>query len=283
MSPLLDKLLFPWRILWRTILRFDKDHGAFLASGLAFNMVLCVLPFLLILASLSGYFLESSQKAQNDILTFFQRALPGATARIQTSISRFLENRELIGAVGLVSLVFFASRLFGSIRVVLNLTFNQEHDLNIITGKLFDIGMVVLTTMLLVLSIFLSSVVGLLQKLGESWLFTRGYDIFVIKGWLGDGIAFVLSTAMFFVMYRMPLPSRVPTWIVALQAFIVGALWEFAKWLFGLYLTNLGRFDVFYGSFGVLVALVLWIDYSAIIFVIGAELGATIFDLRKKR
>src|SRR5262245_34448845 len=75
-APVMSRTLSTWRKLFiQTILRFDRDDGMFLASGLAFNVILCLLPFLLILASLWGYFLESSQQAQQDVLAFVTQAL----------------------------------------------------------------------------------------------------------------------------------------------------------------------------------------------------------------
>jgi len=279
---MLKKLLFLWRILAGAVRRFDEDDGTLLASGLAFNMLLCLLPFLLIVASFSGYLLESSQASQQELLRVLENAFPGATHKLQDSLLRLLEDRQIIGALGMLTLALAASRLFGGIRVVLKITYGHELDLNLITGKLFDMGMVALTCALLLLSLGLSTIITIVEEVGLAWLGGRGYDVSGLAQFAAHGIAYVFSAAMFFVMYRMPLPRHVPTSIVLVTALLVGALWEIAKWLFEFYLSTVSAYDVLYGSFGVLVVLVLWINYSAIIFVIGAELGASMLALRKR-
>ncbi len=280
---MLNKILFPLRVLLDAVRRFDQDDGFFLASGLAFNMLLCLLPFLLIVASLSGYLLESSLAAQQELLALVENAFPEATHELQESLLNLLQDREIIGMLGLLTLALAASRLFSGIRVALKITYGHELDLNMITGKLFDMGMVVLTCALLLLSLGLSSVVTFMEELGLAWMAERGYDAGKFNQLAAHGFAYVFSVAMFFVMYRMPLPQRVPSSIVLWTSLLVGMLWEIAKWLFEIYLSKVTSYDVLYGSFGVLVILILWINYTAIIFVIGAELGAAMLALRKKR
>ena len=268
------------RLFLQTILRFDRDDGMFLASGLSFNIIMCVLPFLLILASLWGYFLESSQQAQQDILAFVAEALPAAVDEVRASLEELLHHRGLIGLVGLLSLVWTASRLFAGIRVVMKITFGVEKRFNYVTGKLFDVGMVALTCLILFLSLLAASSTAVLDAWRESFFELIGYRWDFMRGRIGFGFVYLLSSTLLFLLYRLPLPASVPTRIVALQAFIVGALWEAAKRLFQLYLANLEDFDVLYGSFGVLVMLVLWVQYSAITFVAGAELGAVLHEMR---
>ncbi len=276
-------LLHLRKLFLQAILRFDRDNGMFLASGLSFNVILCVLPFVLILASLWGYFLESSQNAQQDVLAFVAEALPAAKDEVQGSLEELLRHRGLIGVVGLLSMVWTASRLFASIRVIVKITFGVEKNFNYLTGKLFDIGMVALTCLILFFSLVAVSGMGWLDTWREKWLEILGYRWDFIRGRIGFGFVYLVSSTMLFLLYRLPLPASVPTRIVALQALVVGALWELAKRLFQLYLANLGDFDVLYGSFGVLVMMVLWVQYSAVTFVAGAELGATLYEMRRAK
>ncbi|MGH7491889.1 MAG: YihY/virulence factor BrkB family protein [bacterium] len=270
-----------WRKLFiQTVLRFDRDDGMFLASGLAFNVILCLLPFLLILASLWGYYLESSQKAQQDILAFVAQALPAAVDKVQASFKELLDHRGLIGAIGLLALVWTASRLFASIRVIVKITFGMEKNLNYFTGKLFDLGMVALTCLLLFLSLVAMSWMTLIDSWREQWLHLLGQRLDSLKGGIGVGFVYLLSCSLLFLLYRSSLPATVSSRIVLIQALVVGAFWELAKRLFQLYLANLGDLDVLYGSFGVLVMLVLWVQYSAVTFVAGAELGAALYEMR---
>lgn len=55
-------------------------------------------------------------------------------------------------------------------------------------------------------------------------------------------------------------------------------LWEGARWGLSAYLTRFGTYGKLYGSFGVVVATLVWIYYSAVIFVLGAELAALLTE-----
>jgi uncharacterized integral membrane protein len=60
-------------------------------------------------------------------------------------------------------------------------------------------------------------------------------------------------------------------------------LWEIARWLFTAYVRLFGVYSKLYGSFGIGVAALVWIYYSATIFVLGAELAAFVAERRQPR
>ena len=268
-------------LLLGTIQRFNKHHGAFLASGLAFDIFICILPFLVIIISLLGYFLESSQHAQQEILRLFETVLPEALYDIDQNLKDFLQKRHFLGVVGLSTLLLAASRVFSGIRIVLNIIYNKGRKFNFILGKLFDIGMVVLVGLFFLLSVGASSVLALWKTWSDEKLAMAGFNSDQLYQIIGPAVAYFFTSLMFYLMYRLPLMRIVRRKIVLIQAIVVATLWEIAKWLFGFYIINIGKFDVLYGSFGVLIVLVLWIYYSAAIFVVGAELGSTLHSLRK--
>ena len=84
------------------------------------------------------------------------------------------------------------------------------------------------------------------------------------------------STGLFFVVYRY-FPHRRPRLGAALAgALLASMLWEAAKQLFRWYILSLGVYDQIYGPLGVLVALTMFVYYSGIVFVLGAEYVAAL-------
>ncbi len=97
----------------------------------------------------------------------------------------------------------------------------------------------------------------------------------VAAGVIGLIAAIIFSVALFFLLYRF-VPNRRVSNLQALGAAVIAAiLWEVAKQLFRWYVTSVGIYSEVYGPLGVLVALVMWIYYSAIVFVLGAEMIQT--------
>jgi membrane protein len=94
------------------------------------------------------------------------------------------------------------------------------------------------------------------------------------------GFSLVTSTVMFYLAYRW-VPLRRPRTSAALAgAVLASVLWEVAKQLFRLYIRGVGVYDQIYGTLGVLVAFVMFVYYSAIVFVFG---GAYVASLDSRR
>jgi membrane protein len=77
---------------------------------------------------------------------------------------------------------------------------------------------------------------------------------------------------MFLLIYKIIPNNRIHMKSAALTALFTGLLWEMAKHLFSWYIVHLAEYSIFYGSLSTLVIFVLWVFYSSIILVLGAEI-----------
>lgn len=76
-----------------------------------------------------------------------------------------------------------------------------------------------------------------------------------------------------------PFPNAtVRTGAAATATVVVVVFWEAARWGFSAYLAKFGVYGELYGSFGVVVAMLVWLYYSATIFVVGAEPTSILTD-----
>ena len=62
---------------------------------------------------------------------------------------------------------------------------------------------------------------------------------------------------------------------------MAGVLWEAAKKGFSYYLANFGHYDKLYGTLGGLIILILWIYYTSMILLLGAEVASLYGDIRE--
>jgi YihY family inner membrane protein len=85
---------------------------------------------------------------------------------------------------------------------------------------------------------------------------------------------YAVGMTLVFLLYRMAPNTRVPARAAAVATIAAAALWELARWVFGAWVGRFGVYGALYGSFGIGVATLIWIYYSACIFVLGAELAA---------
>ncbi len=245
---------------------FFAHQGFFLAAGLSFYFLICLIPFLFLMISLVGFIL-SSEAATRQVINQLSPIVPVYQKEITRVLVRIVATRNLSGIVGTVILILFSTQLFSATRVVLDRVLGVKRGRGYLKGMLLDI-----------FSIFLIGVL-FLAALAVTGLFAW-FDMFVFRPakmpaewihYMSIGLGIGLATTMFYLLYRH-LPHRTIPWGAALAgALLASVLWEVAKELFRLYIATLGVYDQIYGPLGVLVAFVMFVYYSAIVFVLGAE------------
>jgi membrane protein len=134
-----------------------------------------------------------------------------------------------------------------------------------------DTGMVLLLGVLL----FAVSLVTWAYQWFEEFVL---YPARVPSAWMRAApiaLSLSLSTVMFFLAYRYVPHRRLRATAALAGAVLASLLWEVAKQLFRLYIRRVGVYDQIYGPLGVLVALAMFIYYSAVVFVLGAAYAAS--------
>lgn len=263
---------FYGRNLWR---KAARDQILFLASGITFNVLVTIVPLLLISISTLGYLVESSQSARDQILHFIQRVMPLASTEAESLLFSLVEDRGTLGIIGLVGLVWAASRLFGSLRTVLEVVFEipPEDRLGIVEGKIHDLKLVVLVGTLFVLTISLTTGLRWVRSYGVSFLGIDPFNVSWVTAVTSTLVAFAITFAMFYFVYRYAPDRWIPRSDAAIAAVFSGILFELAKQGFITYLSEFGRFMKLYGSFTNLVVVSFWVYYSSVVFMLGGELA----------
>jgi membrane protein len=256
--------------------RFFAESGFFLAAGLAFFFLVCVVPLLLLGASTLGFVL-SSQEAAQEAVNQLTRNFPVYRREITGAILRIIETRAVSGIAGTLTLIFFSTPLFGATRLVLHRMLGVRVGGGYVSNLLLDSGMVLLLTVLL------------FGSTSVTWLFQWFQEFVVRPNHVGGqwtyaitiGFSVILSTMMFYLGYRYVPRRRPRMWTALVGGLLAGILWEVAKQLFRLYIRKVGVYDQIYGPLGVLVAFVMFVYYSAIVFVFGAAYVASLDSRRR--
>lgn len=254
--------------------KLETDNIFFLASGLAFNLLICFIPLLLVILSILGFFLYSSQEITGHLRIYLGKMLPQASPKITADIMHLIKTRKLVGMIGFLGLLWAATRLFSSIRTVLDKTLEVTWPHGYLKEKLVDLLMVFVSGLLFLVSILLIGIFDLIKSFPDR-LGISLPEVFRID-WLGRlvglGGGYLFSVLLFFILFRF-LPSDRPSNRVALiTSLLIAGLWDVAKHLFRLYVNYLNNFTAIYGSLGLLVVFIFWIYYSCLIFVLGGEI-----------
>jgi membrane protein len=255
--------------------RFFAEDGLFLAAGLAFVFLVCVIPLLLLGVSTVGFVLSTEQAAQ-EVVSQLARHFPVYKAEVSRALLRIVHTRTISGIVGTAILVLFSTSLFASTRLVLHRMLGVRGGSRL-RNFASDATMVLLLGVLL----FAATVATwLLQWFHELVLEPQELPLAWIRA-LGVGLSVAISTVMFYLAYRY-VPTRGVRMGAALAgALLAGLLWEIAKQLFRLYILRVGIYDQIYGPLSVLFAFVMFVYYSAVVFVLGAAYVASLEGRRR--
>ena len=275
----LKKILKNFGLLWQALRKFNDDNGFFLSSGIAFNILINLIPFIMLLSALVGTYLYNDQEVLNHIRAYFRDVAPALDPKVMGSLMDLIENRRIVGILGFVGLLWFSTWVFSSLRIALNIVFRTEKSRGMLRGIAVDLLMIVLVGILLLVSMILSSVVPFLQSYQGRIPVAIGPTIQWILKYL---LPFFLTYCMFFLIYKIT-PNKKVHFKSALQAALfTSLLWELAKHLFAWYVIHLARYSIFYGSLSTLVIFVLWVYYSSMILVVGGEFAYFLEEDRQR-
>lgn len=267
-----------------------EDNVFFLAGGIAFNLLLAIVPFTLLLVTGLAYALnQTGESAAGQVGVLIDRLLPtglGTGREVLTDVLLdAVRTRGRVGVLSAVGFVWFSTRLFGSLRSVLADVFDIEQERGIVAGKLFDIRITVVSTLLVVVYSVLSAYLAIASTRGAAVLERLGVPhgfLGDVAYWVGRGVAFTFICALFFGLYKF-LPNRRIRWQTAtVAALFAGALLELAKSVFGSYVRSFDPSTLYTGTIAALVIVVFWTYYAALIFILGGEVGQ-VYELRRVR
>jgi membrane protein len=270
----------------RTVEAAAEDNVAFLASAVSFDLLLTTIPFAVLLLGAVGYIVAHQTAVQQvDVATLLEQVLPvaglgpAALVELERLLENLAEQRASLTLLGIPVFLWFSTRLFAGLRASLNEVFDTDETRSLPLRKAIDLGVVLLTCLLLVVNGYLLATVARVEAALEATPFLA---------WMYRFAAHVLSAGVsvtvFFIVFKL-LPSRRIHWRTALFAALFCAVaFEAAKRLYALYLTRFATFDTLVSNANIVafVLFLVWIYYMALVFLLGGEIAET-YDLIRMR
>lgn len=252
--------------------RFFGMNGLFLASALAFSLLLYSVPLILLVVAALGHTLVESDRALAEVQLILRQIIPEVEQSVIAGLATAADNRRVLGLSGFLLFALFSSTAFGSARVGLNVVFGVDRRRGFFRGVGLDVLMILALSALFGVTIALNAALGAIRAASDrvplvgTLLHSRWFIASEILG-----TVFVL--ALVYVVYRVcpAQPLRRPALIVAAVTSTV--LLELFRWAFGWYAGAMRDMTVVYGAVGSLVLFILWLYYSSLVFFFGAAIG----------
>jgi membrane protein len=253
-------------------MHFIDDGGTVLAGSIAFTSLFALFPFLIFLTTLAGEF-GQEEAARGFIDLALDGLPPEVVSTIRPAIDQVVEVRRTgLMTVSILVAVWTASSGLEALRTALNYAYGIEEPRPIWWRRLQSIVFtIIMSISILVLMIvivagpFIWDFLVYLFKVPESW------------SWLYTGARYLFAVLLLYAVVALLyqwLPNRhLHRHEILPGAAVTVVTWLITASLFSLYLQNLGRFSVTYGSLGGIVVTLMFFYLSAAIFIFGAEIN----------
>ncbi len=263
-----------WTLLKQVANSWLDDYAPSMGAALAYYTLFSMAPLLLIVISVAG--LVFGQEAARGEIAVQLSALmgePGANA-VQALLVTVDKPAQSTAAtlLGLLLLLLGATSVFGELQDALDRIWRvparcQSNGwIGLLRARLLSFGMILAVGFLLMVSLVLSAALATMERLWSP--FFGGW--LVIASAVNGIAAFFLVSAVFALIYKVMPRVRVHWRDVWIGAVFTSLLFTLGKMLIGLYIGRSGIVTGF-GAAGSLVVVLLWVYYSAQIFLIGAE------------
>ncbi len=245
-----------------------------LAGAVAYNTLLSLIPILaLILLGLSH--LVAADKLLATTREALTLVAPGLADTLTAEIATFVANWRFIGAVGVVSLVFFSSLAFTSLENAMSLIFYHR----VKQRRHFLVSAIIPYLYILVLAIAVLLITGLSSALHA--LEGRTVTVFGEVFSLGGTARWIMYTVGVFgeVLLLTSLYLVMPVGRLAVHHALIGGvtatiLWELTRHFLVWYFSTLSLVNLVYGTFAAAIIILLSLELGALILLIGAQVIA---------
>lgn len=271
--PLLDQVI-------RAYTYYGEVLGDQLAAGIAYFAFLSFFPLVALAYAAVGYLVEYVPDASATVTDALREFLPGmiGDGSGQIDVTDIASKKAGVGLVGLIGLLYTGLGWISALRTALQgvvaggLVQDQR---NFFVGKAMDFVVLVSVGGIALVSVTVGTSVSWLTRQLVGWLGLEGIPGMSLLLWtLGIVVGIASTTVAFFATYRL-LPKDPPSagslWRGALVA---AAGFEVLRQLAGLVIGQVTG-NVLYGAFAVVIALLVWMNYTGRLVVLGAAWAVT--------
>ena len=271
-------------IVWRAIIKYNETDGEQRAASFAYYAFFALFPLILLFITIGTSFLGNQAHTSSQIISYVSQFIPLDTSDSQivtNTIDGFVRSRKSAGFIAFGVLAWTAMKFFQALVHGVNRAWGTKE----YSWWRLPIQNMLMTAILgsaLLLGSIIPTILDYVEyyywkyswEFGLSFLFAR--TLFQLLRLLIPTLVLFYGFAM---LYKFAPRRRTMLREVWSSALIVTVLLGILQRLFLLYAHSIGHFNVFYGTFGSVIALLLWIYLSGSIIIYGGCLCAAKYEI----
>ena len=248
---------------------YSKDNGSIAAAAVSFYVFLSLIPLLLLAVAVLGFVLGSEVSARQAAQQYFEQYWPTATGQaseFKVLLDEVIAHRGAATGLGALLLLLSGVSTVTTLESAINLAWNAREQRSYVMRRLKALAVFLAVVLMLGASFAATTVLGAARESGLRWPWLLNV--------LGYLLPITVAIGAFTLVYKVLPRAHVPLKSALIGGVFAGVLWEIAKQLFSFYVTHFSHYSKVYGSLGGLILLAVWINYSAVVTVLGAEVGS---------
>jgi membrane protein len=272
------------RLVRQTLAAYNADDGPLLSGAIAFYTLLSMAPLALVAVWLTGLFL-GEEAAMSWVVATLGQAWGAEAASVAASMIEHIRvgTRNPIGLMlGTAVLLYGASKVFVSLQAALNTIWNVREKprltlrgrvKGLVRKRLLSFAMILMVGGTLMTAMLLRAALVTIHRMSDTVI------PFPTAAWriIDLGVGLTLVTVLFVIIFRL-LPDAKIAWRTTIMgAAITAVMFNLGSYLISFYFAYAGTTTV-QGAAGSVVAILLWVYFSANVFFLGAELTGQIAD-----
>ena len=262
---------------------WSEDNASTVGAALAFYCAFSLAPLLVILSTFAGLII-GSDAAYGQIGYQLNELFGPATAKILLGAIKSSQQSQGVLAtwISAITLVISATTVFSALESALesiweDTTAATRGIRGWVRRRLLSVGFILALGFLLLVSLTVTTALATLRKeVAKTHVAVVG-----IIGSVDLIVSLLLISSLFALIYRYMPARRLPWRVVLGGGLLTAVLFYIGRWGIGLYLAHSTQPTAF-GAAASFAALLLWLYYSAQIFLFGAEFTSVLGGLRRK-
>ena len=262
------------RVIGHSLVSWFKDDAPSMGAALAFYTLFAIAPILLIFSWVAGEFFRPDV-VQQDILAQLRLLLGDAGAEAVRDLlgsAKYAGRSAFSTVAGIVAVFVGATSVFAELQSALHRIWRTPpHSVveglwRALRSRLLSFGLVLGIGFLLLVSLIATAALEGLGNWAGSFIAQWHGMVLILDVLLG----FAMATILFAMIFKY-VPRETIAWgDVWVGALVTAMLFTAGKWLIVVYLGRVALASA-YGVAGSFLVLLLWMYYSAQIFLLGAE------------